>query len=231
VSSLSESKLNALGLCVSIATALRAEAPWRFLVLDDPIQSWDDQHEIQFIDIVRALAEDEGRQIVLLSHRDAWIEQVAAQCRSVNGKRFRISGYTKDGPFIQNPSWTTIEQRLREVLAIASDPAASTVRLQQAEEEIRIATCDIVSRVSQIILKTETNASKMNSEAARNILNQAGYEPRLIDKVIGAFKTTDPAHHPSKIFEPSAQRVLQYHGSLTELNRWLGTKQKPELLQ
>ena len=102
VSSLSESKLNALGLCMSIATALRAPGPWAFLVLDDPIQSWDEDHEFQFIRIIRQLAEEEGKQIILMSHRDSWIDQVAEGRRLLNGTRYHISVYTQDGPAIHS---------------------------------------------------------------------------------------------------------------------------------
>jgi hypothetical protein len=39
--------------------------------------------------------------------------------------------------------WATIDQRLREVQSVVSDPKVSSVRLQQAEEEIRIAICHL----------------------------------------------------------------------------------------
>ena len=67
VSSLSESKLNALGLCVSIAINLKGDSPFDFLIIDDPIQSWDAEHEIQFIGVIRNLVE-RGKQVILMSH-------------------------------------------------------------------------------------------------------------------------------------------------------------------
>lgn len=221
VSSLSESKLNALGLCMSIATALRAPGPWSFLVLDDPIQSWDDDHEIQFINVIRSLAEDEQRQIVLMSHRDGWIDQVAAGCRSLNGLRYHITGYNQDGPSLSESAWATVDQRLSEALTIAKDPKASAVRLQHAEEEIRIAACQITADVSRLKLNRATGAHSMNSNKARSILNEAGCPSSLVDRVIATFETTDPAHHAPTDYTPNAERVRQYHGTLTELNGWL----------
>ena len=85
VSSLSESKLNALGLCVSIATNLKGQSPFEFLVIDDPIQSLDAEHETQFIQVIRSLVVDRGKQVIVLSHNRKWLDQVKAGCRSLNG--------------------------------------------------------------------------------------------------------------------------------------------------
>jgi hypothetical protein len=224
VSSLSESKLNALGLCMSIATAIRAPGPWDFLVLDDPIQSWDDDHEYQFIDVIRALIEEEDRQIVLMSHRDAWIDQVADGCRSQNGFRYHITGYTKDGPMLKRSDWASIEERLKEILAIANDPSATPVRLQHAEEEVRIAVCQLTAEVSRIKLGRPTSGHSINSAKARTILTEAGCQGTLIDRVNASFSTTDPSHHAPKNYAPNAERVRQYYGMLTDLRNWLGGK-------
>lgn len=217
VSSLSESKLNALGLCVSIASALRSAGPWEFLVLDDPIQSWDDEHEIQFIEIVRALVEQERKQVILLSHKGQWIKSVTLGCRSLNGLHYEITGYTQDGPHLNVLEWMSVEQRLREADTIANDPNATSVRLQQAEEEIRLAACQITTEIAKVKLNRDTSPHNMNSRDVRAILNEAGYAAPLIDRVVATFGTTDDAHHTPKHYQPNAQRIRQYLGTLREL--------------
>jgi LmbE family N-acetylglucosaminyl deacetylase len=221
VSSLSESKLNALGLCMSIATALRSPGPSGFLILDDPIQSWDDDHEVQFIDIVRSLASEEGRQIVLMSHRSSWIDRVAAGCRSLNGRRYHIGGYAQDGPSIAESAWAPVDERLKEALSIANDVEANSVRLQQAEEELRIAACQLVAEVASAKLGRKVGAHGLNSKKCRTILSDAGCETPLTDRVVASFGTTDDAHHAPKDYEPSRERIRQYHGALCELRNWL----------
>jgi hypothetical protein len=221
VSSLSESKLNALGLCVSIATALRAPGPWRFLVLDDPIQSWDDEHEVQFIQIIRKLAEEHGKQIILLSHREQWVDHVSDGCRSLNGVRYHIGGYTKDGPVISLREWSAVDARLKEAWAIANDANASTVRLQQGEEEIRLAACQLAAQVAKRKLGRETGAHNLNSDKCRAILVEAGCPVALVDTVCATFTTSDDAHHAPKHYAASAQRIRQYHGTLSALKNWL----------
>lgn len=84
VSSLSESKLNALGICLSIATNLKPGCPFGFIFIDDPIQSLDQEHEAQFVGVLRKLV-DNGKQVILLSHNKSWLDQVRTGCRSLNG--------------------------------------------------------------------------------------------------------------------------------------------------
>jgi len=220
VSSLSESKLNALGLCMSIATALRAPGPWEFLILDDPIQSWDEEHEVQFIEVLRSLVEKENKQVILLSHRDQWIDQVSLGCRTINGLRNRITGYTQEGPHIALVDWATVDQRLREAQSIACDPKALPVRLQQAEEEIRIATCQLTAEIAKKKLGRDRSPHNLNSKDVRAILIEAKCPPSLVDRVVATFGTTDDAHHAPKDYQPSAERVRQYHGTLLELRKW-----------
>ena len=221
VSSLSESKLNALGLCVSIATTLKAPGPWRFLVLDDPIQSWDEEHETQFMDVIRTLVEDENRQIILLSHRENWIGSCADTCRSLNGKRYRITAYQKDGPQVAELEWATTRQRLREALMISNDSGASPVRLQQGEAEIRTAAGQIIAEIARKKLGRTTSAN-MNGDRAREILISVGCPSRLVDRVFATYSTTDDAHHAPEDYQACRERIRRHHSTLVELGKAFG---------
>lgn len=227
VSSLSESKLNALGLCVSIASALRAPGPWDFLVLDDPIQSWDAEHEAQFVDVIRALVEDEGRQVILLTHKSDWAKQVAEGCRTLNGLRYEITGYAKEGPTMRAVEWANVDQRLAEADSIANAPTATEVRLQQAEEEIRLAACQLASEVARKKLSRLTSPHNMNAKDVRGILNAAGCAPAIVDKVAFTFVTSDNAHHAPKTYTPNAQRVRQHVATLRGLSKCLASCDGP----
>ena len=217
VSSLSESKLNALGLCVSIASAIRTAGPWEFLIIDDPIQSWDDEHETRFIEVIRSLVEVEKKQIVVLSHKGTWAKQVCQGCRTLNGVHYEITGYTKDGPKIAALEWSPIDQRLREIDAIANDTTATSVKLQQAEEEIRIAACQMASQIAKERLNRSTSAHNMNSKDVRVILVEAGVESGLVDRISAMFVTADDAHHAPKTYAPNPQRIRQAVTSIRDV--------------
>jgi hypothetical protein len=217
VSSLSESKLNALGLCVSIASSLRSPGPWEFFVVDDPIQSWDDEHETQFVDVVRALVEQEGRQLILLSHKGQWVKTVCLGCRTINGFHYEITGYTQDGPHLTLVQWAQVQERLREATTITNDPRATSVRLQQAEEELRIACCQIASQIASHKLKRNTSPHNLNGKDVRAILNEAAYPSETVDKVLAIFGSADDAHHAPKEYQPNVHRIRQHLATLQAL--------------
>jgi hypothetical protein len=220
VSSLSESKLNALGLCVSIATNLKAGSPFDFIIIDDPIQSWDAEHETQFVQVVRKLVE-RGKQLIILSHNKKWMEQVRTGCRTLNGRFYEITGYTQAGPHIFEMPWEKWTQRLREVDAILKDPSADSVRLQQAEEEVRIVVCDLTALLYHKRRGVSKSPHDLNSAQVRKILVECGVDTDLVDRIALTFETTDDAHHAPLDYTAQRSRIRQYHSWAHELGHLL----------
>lgn len=220
VSSLSESKLNALGLCVSIATNLKSSSPFSFILFDDPIQSWDAAHENRFIEVIRKLV-TYGKQIIILSHNKQWLDQVRSGCRSHNGLYYEITSYTQLGPHIQEVHWEKWTERLNEVDAILNDPLASNIKLQQAEAEIRLSITQLTSDIFFRKKSKRINASTLNSSKTRKMLIECGVSQNLVDRLIQTFVTTDDAHHESKNYVAQRERIRQYHSWVHELGSQL----------
>lgn len=220
VSSLSESKLNALGLCVSIASALRSECPFQFLLLDDPVQSWDADHETQFRSIVRSLIEDENRQVILLSHRDSWVDSVADFCRDINGCRHQIKAYDKDGPVISERQWTSLDNRLTEALAIAQNSHSTSTELQRGEGELRLAAHQLAANIARSRNGQEVSTKNMSAQKVREILVRADCPTGLVSRVASIFSSVDASHHVDPGYEVARERVRSYHGALCELRSW-----------
>jgi len=224
VSSLSESKLNALGLCVSIATNLKGESPFGFLIIDDPIQSWDAEHEIQFIEVIRRLVE-RGKQVILMSHNRKWIDMVRSGCRTINGRFYEITGYTETGPHIEEIPWVKWRERLKEVDAIVKDQTATSVRLQQAEEEIRIVNAELTSELYFKIKGVRKKPHNLNSTKVRKMLVECGIDSSLVDRITETFETTDDAHHAPVDYAAHRQRIQRYHAWANELAKLLADSQ------
>ena len=221
VSSLSESKLNALGLCVSIATNLKGQSPFDFLIIDDPIQSWDEDHETRFIEVIRKLVEG-GKQVVMMSHNRKWINSVRSGCRTINGRFYEITGYTEVGPHIIEIFWASWKERLKEVDAIIKDETATFVKLQHAEEEIRFV---ITELVAELYFKTKGVKKKpkdLNSTKVRKMLVECGIDSNLVDRITQTFETTDDAHHVTMDYAVNRQRIQRYHDWAHELLKLLG---------
>lgn len=215
VSSLSESKLNALGLCLSIATNLKPESPFNFLFIDDPIQSWDEEHAAQFIEVVRKLVSN-GKQVILLSHNKNWLDQLRRGCRSLNGYYYEIISYTQSGPNIVQKPWCSWTQRLDEIDAIVKDKTADTVRLQHAEEEVRLVMTDLTSAIYSKTKGVQKDANKLNARSVRKCLVECGLPPDLIDRIEQTFETTDDAHHVTN-YSPNRDRIRRYYSYAHEL--------------
>jgi len=224
VSSLSESKLNALGLSMKIANNLKENNPFGFLIVDDPVQSLDEHHEVQIVTIVRRLVEEYNRQIILLSHNKKWLEQLKKGCESINGLYYEISGFDITGPRLQPTIWKTWDRRLREVNSICNNNNSSSINLQNAEAEIRLAVCEITA----LLYKKEKGINKsphnFNSTKVRELLIECNVPSKLIDQIGQTFTTTDLSHHPCEDYVANVQRIKQYHGWVHDLANLLKEK-------
>jgi hypothetical protein len=79
----------------------------------------------------------------------------------------------------------------------------------------------LMAEIARVKLGRIVGAHNINSDRARGILNEAGCSSGLTDRVTATFETTDPAHHAPKDYTPSAERIRQYHGTLSNLKAWL----------
>lgn len=220
VSSLSESKLNALGLCINIATNMTENSIFDFLVIDDPIQSWDKEHEIHFIEILKKLIELD-KQVILLSHNRHWIERVRKGCRDINGFYYEITGYNRNGPNIMECNWENYKQRLDDVDAIIKNVSSSTIKLEQAEEEMRMVYAELTSDVYYKITGIRKKPSKLKSADIRKMLLECDVTGNLVNNITLAFQTINEAHHDSDEYTPERENIKKYHSWAYELSNYL----------
>lgn len=98
---LSECQLNCLGLAMWLMRATTPTSPFGFVLLDDPVQSMDDDHTEAFIsDIVPHLLDNHGKQVIVLSH----VKRITERLRELNGTRqlklYHYESYERAGPTI-----------------------------------------------------------------------------------------------------------------------------------
>jgi hemerythrin len=209
VSSLSESKLNALGLCMNIANNLKGGSPFSFLVIDDPIQSLDSGHAEQLISVLRKLAEDKGKQIILLSHDHNWLKDVRKGCRTLNGYYYEIAGYRKSGPVIRRCLWATIDERHKEIDTILNKSDAGAMEKQRAAEEFRLLFNELAADICRAKTGKPKNADKLNGAAIRAILIECDMPADYTDKIIAAYSAVSAPHHKTAYAVP-VERLREY---------------------
>jgi hypothetical protein len=145
------------------------------------------------------------------------MEQLRRGCRTLNGWFYEITGYTKAGPCISEVPWEKWTERLKEVDAIIKDPNAGSVKLQQAEEEIRIVIAELAS---ELYLKKKGDWKSphgLNSTKVRRMLLECSVEGGLIDRIFQTFETTDDAHHAPVDYAAQRERIRRYHTWVHEL--------------
>ena len=208
-----------LGLCLSIATNLKPGCPFNFLFIDDPIQSWDEEHSAQFIEIVRNLV-SKGKQVILLTHNKTWLNRLRRGCRSFNGLYYEITYYDESGPTIIKEPWCTWTQRLEGVYSISNDKTADAVRLQHADVELRLAVTDITSALYLKFKAVEKDANKLNAAQVRKCLLECGIPDPLINRINETFDITDDSHHITD-YSTHRERIKRYHSYVCQLAQYL----------
>ena len=115
---MSQGELQALALAIFIPRATSPESPFRFLVLDDPIQAMDPSKIDGFLQVLTSLAKD--RQVVVFTHDDrlpSAIRRSRSPARIVEVTRGTNSTVTIEES--SNPS----TRALNDAYAIAVDAA------------------------------------------------------------------------------------------------------------
>lgn len=100
---LSTAQLNCVGLAVTLACTTRPDSIYKFIVIDDPIQSMDDEHSESFkMSVVKKLL-DMGFQVILLTQLDRFADGVESLYRQTVDKvcLYQIKGYQVNGPIIE----------------------------------------------------------------------------------------------------------------------------------
>jgi hypothetical protein len=98
---LSTSQLNCVGLAVYLACATRKGTPFKTLIIDDPVQSMDEEHNEAFKKQVLEKLLDMGYHIVLLTHMQLLAGDVESLYRNRGAALFKMRPYSRTGPSIE----------------------------------------------------------------------------------------------------------------------------------
>jgi len=136
---LSESHLNAVGISVYLGQILGTKSPLQFIVIDDPVQSMDENHSTRFGEVVKEILQ-EGYQIILLSHQNDIINMLRNRFQDApDFSDFEIASYDKSGPKVQEriPAFHNyLEQAKKFRAGDATCRAASFNFLRKATERL-----------------------------------------------------------------------------------------------
>ena len=207
---LSQCQLNCLGLAVWLMQATTSTSPFGFIMLDDPVQSMDDDHCEAFISaLVPFLMTDHNKQILILSHLRPIIERVRNLNANLDFRLYHFESYGIQGPTLVEQS--EFAKRLAEIKGLAD-----------GNEDNRILAVD---RLRVLVEKFIRAAHlKRNGVPAPSEFDQAQPSQllKLFLKIPGTTQQeyaglddtvdfSDPAHHSDAGYTPPQKGNIQPH--------------------
>jgi hypothetical protein len=135
---LSSSQLNCVGLAVYLACATRPGTPFRTLLIDDPVQSMDDEHTEAFKKQVIEKLLKTGYHVIVLTHMQQLATGIESLYRPQGAVLYKMNAYAKSGPSIEwkGPEVVRLLQAVRRDKDGASDQyrVSATLNLRKFVE-------------------------------------------------------------------------------------------------
>jgi hypothetical protein len=191
---LSECQLNCLGLSFWLVRATTPGSPFGFILLDDPVQSMDDDHCEAFVStLVPALLNQHRRQVIILSHEGRLIARIRDLNRSRDAIIYHYDGYERVGPSITEQ--VNLGRMLSELTGLAKgnehNRALAVENLRKVGEEF----------IRELHLKSTGNPApaKYDNAQPHELLELfrtiPGTLPDENDRLKDTFDFAGPAHH------------------------------------
>lgn len=148
---LSQCQANCLGLSIHFMRALSPDSPFNFLVLDDPVQSMDDDHcQALLSDVVEELLDTENVQVIVCSHLQGLVDHLRYLYRDQDPIQMRISDFKKTGPVIQEAE--TVKSCIKQVK-----------NLKQGNEDNRRLAMQILRRAVELLIRRTCEVNECNT--------------------------------------------------------------------
>jgi energy-coupling factor transporter ATP-binding protein EcfA2 len=207
---LSECQLNCLGLAMWLMRATTPSSPFAFVLLDDPVQSMDDDHTEAFIsDIVPHLLDNHGKQVIVLSH----VKRITERLRELNGARqtklYHFESYERAGP--------TITEQIALQMLLAEIKGAARGNEQNRKycvDRIRVLIEHFVRELHLSVVSVPA-PSRYDRATAAQLLPLFQTIPGTTQQEHVGLRDTigfcDPAHHTQVGYSVPVQSNIQPH--------------------
>ena len=208
---LSECQLNCLGLAMWLMRATTPSSPFAFVLLDDPVQSMDDDHTEAFItDIVPLLLDQHGKQVIVLSH----VKRITERLRELNGSRqvklYHYESYEREGPTI------TEQVKLQQLLAEIRGAARGNEQNRKfAVDRIRVLIEHFIRELHLQVMGVPAPSPQYDRASAKELLplfrTITGTTQQEYVSLQDTMRFCDPAHHTQVGYSVPVQSNIQPH--------------------
>ncbi|HEX5542253.1 MAG TPA: AAA family ATPase [Micromonospora sp.] len=201
---MSQGELHSLALALFLPRATMPESPFRFLVIDDPVQSMDPVKVYGLARVLDRVAKD--RQVIVFTHDDrlpAAVRHLQISARILAVSRLAHSQVTVTGAKDGNPA----QRYLNDADAIARDE-------QMAREVVIPVVCnlirDAIEYTCQEVIRTrDFRDGKSLVDTEERINNAHGLRQALALALLGDAKRVGELPAELKRLHPAAERVVK----------------------
>jgi DNA repair exonuclease SbcCD ATPase subunit len=219
---LSQCQLNCLGLAVWLMRATTPTSPFGFIVLDDPVQSMDDEHyEALLSELIPCLLDQYGKQVIIFSHFQNLVERTRSLNPDRESRVYNIEQYRIDGPEIVEQA--AIKQRLSSIKHLAN---GNQHNRDMAVDRLRVL---VETFIRELYIQKcgGPTPTEYDRARARELLqlfrNIPGTTPEEHNRLSDTVGFADPAHHTDqKYTTPRKERIQPHISRLEQLMRTHG---------
>lgn len=195
VSCLSQCQLNCLGLSIHLIRVATPGTPFSFLIMDDPVQSMDDDHYQALIGpVINDLLENKNLQLIILSHVQGMIDGIREIYFDLQPLRLRISDFDNNiGPNIE------LEESLQQTITRARN-------LANGNEGNRRLAIKVVRRCVELLIREicllTNSQSPPDTASATNMLPYFRDCPNTTPRQVQGLQNTINFSNPSVHTQP-----------------------------
>jgi len=189
VTCFSEAHMNSLGLSLYFPQRVDYNPEWGFVMLDDPVQSMDDDHTNQLIDILKE--KSETKQIIILTHSSKFREDIETRFGKENLLEYEFTQGDEAGPRIELK-----EGPLKILLQYAKDYASGILEERKmAGNNLRQATEKLLAEFLIAKGQDRTSIYRLRKEELFRRAKNAGFKEDDLRDLETVLKYADPASH------------------------------------
>ena len=189
VTCFSEAHMNSLGLSLYFPQRVDYNPEWGFVMLDDPVQSMDDDHTNQLIDILKE--KSETKQIMILTHSSKFREDIETRFGKESLLEYEFTQGDETGPRIELK-----EGPLKILLRYAQDYAGGIFEERKmAGNNLRQATEKLLAEFLIAKGQDRTSVYRLRKEELFRRAKNAGFKEDDLRDLETVLKYADPASH------------------------------------
>jgi len=189
VTCFSEAHINSLGLSLYFPQRVDFNPKWEFIILDDPVQSMDDDHANQLIDILKEKVK--AKQVIILTHSNKLRKDIKSRIGKENLLEYEFVPGDETGPRIElkeGPMKILLKYAKYYCGGIIEERKMAGNNLRQATEKLLV----------KFLIKKGQNSTTVYRSKKDDLFKRsrnAGFNEDDLKDLDTVFKYADPASH------------------------------------